>query len=226
MVCKFHAAMKHLHTSSLAVRALLISAAFAFGPAAHADKADRNQPMTITADQQSTVDLLKQTVVFSGNVLISQGTLSIRAERVEVHENAQGFRSAVALGGSGRQASFRQKREGVDEWVEGYADRVEYDGTADTVHFIGHALVRRLRGGAVADELTGDRISYDNVAELFSVQGGASNVSPANPSGRVRAVLTPAPKPASGAGAERGNSSNNGSAAPLRPSGSIGNGKP
>lgn len=214
MVCKFHAAMTHLHTHRWAAGPLLLALALAFAPAARADKADRNQPMTITADQQSTIDLLKQTVVFSGNVLISQGTLSIRAERVEVHENAQGFRSAVALGGGGRQASFRQKREGVNEWVEGYADRVEYDGQADTVHFIGHAQVRRLRGGEPADELTGDRISYDNVAELFSVQGGPSNVSPGNPSGRVRAVLTPAPKPAS-APAER-------DAAPLKPSGSLG----
>jgi lipopolysaccharide export system protein LptA len=214
MVCKFHAAMKHLFTPSRAAQALLLSCALALAPAVRADKADRNQPMNIMADQQSTIDLLKQTVVFSGNVLISQGTLSIRAERVEVHENAQGFRSAVALGGSGRQASFRQKREGVDEWVEGYADRVEYDGTADTVHFIGHAQVRRLRGGAVADELTGDRISYDNVAELFSVQGGPSNVSPGNPSGRVRAVLSPAPK-ASAPQPER-------DAAPLKPSGPLG----
>ncbi|MEW6704463.1 MAG: lipopolysaccharide transport periplasmic protein LptA [Pseudomonadota bacterium] len=206
--------MKHLLTHRLAGRALALALAAALAPAAHADRADRNQPMTITADAQSTIDLLKQTVVFSGNVLISQGTLTIRAERVEVRENAQGFRSATALGSGGRQASFRQKREGLDEYVEGFADRVEYDGQADTVHFIGHAKVRRLRGGTVADELTGDQISYDNVAELFSVQGGPSNVSPGNPSGRVRAVLTPAPKASAPAAPA--------SAAPLKPSGSLG----
>jgi len=214
MACKFHAAMNQLLTPRRGGRALLLSLALAFVPAAWADKADRNQPMTITADQQSTIDLLKQTVVFSGNVLISQGTLAIRAERVEVRESAQGFRSATALGAGGRQASFRQKRDGLDEWVEGYADRVEYDGQADTVHFIGHAKVRRLRGSSVADELTGDRISYDNVAELFSVEGGPTNVSPANPSGRVHAVLTPAPKPASAPAP--------GTTAPLKPSGSLG----
>jgi lipopolysaccharide export system protein LptA len=197
MVCKFHAAMKQAFTTSPLRRAALLLALAAALPAAWADKADRNQPMTITADQQSTIDLLKQIVAFSGNVVISQGTLTIRADRVEVRENAQGFRSATALGGPGRPASFREKREGVDEFVEGFADRVDYDGQADKVHFIGHAQVRRLRGATVADEITGNQISYDNVAEQFSVQGGPSNVSPANPSGRVRAVLSPAEKPAS-----------------------------
>jgi lipopolysaccharide export system protein LptA len=220
MVCKFHAAMNHLLTPRLLGRARWLASALVLLAAAPAwaDKADRNQPMTITADQQSTIDLLKQVVVFSGNVFISQGSLAIHADRVEVRENAQGFRSATALGSNGRQASFRQKREGTDEWVEGFADRVEYDGQADVVHFLGHAQVRRLRGGSVADELTGDRIDYDNVAELFSVQGGPSNVSAGNPSGRVRAVLTPAPKAASGAATPAPAPDT----APLKPSGGLG----
>jgi lipopolysaccharide export system protein LptA len=216
MVCKFHAAMKHLLTHRLPRRWAWLAFLLMAAAPSWADKADRSQPMTITADQQSTIDLLKQTVVFSGNVLISQGTLSIHADRVEVRENAQGFRSATALGSGARQASFRQKREGIDEWVEGFADRVEYDGQADTVHFLGRAQVRRLRAGSVADELTGDRIDYDNVAELFSVQGGPSNVSTGNPSGRVRAVLTPAPKAAPAAPAPAPDT------APLKPSGGLG----
>lgn len=196
MACKFHAAMNHLLTPTLPAAVALALALGAAAPA-WADAADRNQPVTISADQQSTVDLLKQVVTFSGNVIISQGTLAIRADRVEVRETPQGFRSAVALGTPGKPASFRQKREGLDEYVEGSADRIEYDGGADTVHFVGHAKVRRLRGASVADELTGNEITYDNVSEVFSVEGGPSNVTPANPTGRVRAVLTPAPKAAS-----------------------------
>lgn len=215
MVCKFHAAMKHLRTSSLRHVAIAIAVAAAsllLAPAAKAEKADRAQPMTIAADSQSTIDLLKQVVVFNGNVVITQGTLSLHADRVEVRESAEGFRSAVALGSGGRPARFRQKRDGVDEWVEGRADRVEYDGASDKVHFIGHAEVRRLRGATPADELTGDQIDYDNVAELFSVAGGPTNVSPANPSGRVRAVLAPPPQAGSAAPPT----------VPLKPSGSLG----
>ena len=211
MACKFHAAMKHLLTPSVLRAALLLALSGACAPAAWADKADRNQPMTIAADQQSTIDLLKQVVVFSGNVVITQGTLRINADRVEVRETPEGFRTALA---TGNPASFRQKRDGADETIEGYADRVEYDGQADTVHFIGHAKVRRLRGATVADEINGNQISYNNVAEQFSVQGGPTNVSPSNPEGRVRAVLTPrnaASAPATPA-----------SQAPLTPSTSLG----
>ena len=61
-------------------------------------------------------------------------------------------------------------------------------------------MVRRLRGSLVADEITGSVIVWDNTAELFSVQGGTS--TPANPSGRVRAVLSPrADTPAAEGGA-------------------------
>jgi len=160
-------------------------------PAAQAEKADRSQRMTIAADQPSTIDLLKQVVVFNGNVVITQGTLTIHADRVEVRESADGFHTATAIGSTSRPANFRQKRDGLDEYIEGQADRVEYDGRADKVLFIGHAQVRRLRGSAVADEINGSQITYDNAAEVFSVQGGATSASPGNPGGRVRAVLTP-----------------------------------
>ena len=212
MACKFHAAMKHLLTPPHLRAALLLALAGACAPAAWAEKADRNQPMTIAADQQSTIDLLKQVVVFSGNVVITQGTLAIRADRVEVRESPDGFRTAVAIGSP---ASFRQKRDGADEYIEGYADRVEYDGQTDTVHFLGHAKVQRLRGATVADEINGNRISYNNIAEQFSVEGGPTNVSPSNPGGRVRAVLTPRGAAASAPAAPA-------SQAPLAPSTSLG----
>jgi lipopolysaccharide export system protein LptA len=206
--------MTHLLTSSFlraGAAVLLLSAA---AVPAWAEKADRQQPMTIAADEQSTIDLLKQVVVFKGNVQINQGTIAIRAERVEVRQTPEGLYQATASGGAGGNATFRQKRDGMDEYIEGRADRVEYDGRSDQVHFIGHAVVRRLRGATPADEITGDQISYDNVAERFSVQGGASNVTPVNPSGRVRAVLTPRAAASAPAPAE--------AAAPLKPASGIG----
>jgi lipopolysaccharide export system protein LptA len=173
---------------ALGLAALL--AALAAGPA-WGDKADRNQNINISADSQSTLDLLKQVVEFNGNVVITQGTLTIHADRVELRQSPEGFHSASA---TGHPATFSQKREGLNETIQGQADRVDYDGRADTVHFIGHAVVRRMRGGAMADEITGNEISYDNVTEVFAVAGGPSNVSPANPTGRVRAVLSPPPQ--------------------------------
>jgi lipopolysaccharide export system protein LptA len=137
-------------------------------------------------------------VVFNGNVVITQGTMTLRADRVEMREMPDGHRAASAIGSTARPATWRQKRDGVEEVVEGTAERIEFDGRADTLRFVGQGAVRRLRAGVVADEITGALIVWDNLAEVFRVEGGAP--SAANPSGRVRVVLSPrsasAPPPA------------------------------
>jgi lipopolysaccharide export system protein LptA len=162
-----------------------------FALPAQAEKADRLQKMEVESDQPGKVDLQNQIVVFNGNVVVTKGTMVIRANRIEVRESPEGYQYATAVGSSGQLAGFRQKREGVNEFIEGQAERLEYDSKADTIRFINKASVKRLRGTDVADEVTGALITYDNTAELFIVSGGASAATPANPTGRVRAVLTP-----------------------------------
>jgi lipopolysaccharide export system protein LptA len=162
---------------------------------AWAEKADRAKPMVVEADRSGTVDLQRQVLVYSGNVVISQGTLTLRADRIELRESADGYRAATATGIPGKLATWRQRRDGVDETVEGAAERIEFDGHADTLRFIGNSAVRRLRGGTVADEISGGTIVWDNTSEVFRVEGGAT--SAVNPTGRVRAILSPRVTPAS-----------------------------
>ncbi len=159
------------------------------GAAAWAEKADRSRPMTLESDQPCTVSLLKQTSVCSGNVVISQGTLQIRADKLELRETPEGYQMALATGTAAKPATYRQKRDGADETVEGQAQRIDYDSRAGTLRFEGAAVVRRLRGTAVADEIQGQQILWDSTAESFNVRGGAATAS--NPGGRVRAVITP-----------------------------------
>jgi len=180
-------------------------------PAA-AERADRTKPLTMEADRPCTVDLVRQVSVCSGNVVIAQGTLVIRADRIELRETTDGYRAATALGTPSKPAVYRQRRDGGQEELEGSAERVEYDARTDTLRFIGNAQVKRLRGSVAAEDIQGSVIVWDNAAELFSVQGGAA--TPGNPSGRVRAVLSPRGDPASAASAVPG--------APLQPSISIG----
>jgi lipopolysaccharide export system protein LptA len=173
---------------SAPLRAAVLAAAL-LAAGAHAERADRTKQMVIEADRPGTVDLQRNVVVFNGNVAITQGTMVIRADRVELRETPDGYRAATAIGTADQPASYRQKRDGVEETVEGVADRIEYDGRADKLRFVGHGAVRRLRAGAVADEITGALITWDANAEVFSVEGGAA--TPTNPGGRVRAVLSP-----------------------------------
>jgi lipopolysaccharide export system protein LptA len=154
-----------------------------------AEKADRSKPMTLESDQPCVVNLLKNTSSCSGNVVITQGTLVLRADRVELRETPEGYQFASAIGADGKPAQYRQKRDAVDEHVEGTAQRIDYDSRANTLRFEGKATARRLRGGVTADEIHGQVILWDNTAEMFNVQGGVA--TDGNPGGRVRAVLAP-----------------------------------
>jgi lipopolysaccharide export system protein LptA len=86
-----------------------------------AEKADRFKELTVEADQSSSGDLLNQVFVFNGNVVVTKGTMIIRAQRIEVRESPDGYRSAVAIGSPSQHATFRQKRDAPDEWIEGDA---------------------------------------------------------------------------------------------------------
>ena len=168
---------------------LLAGGALCAATPSQAEKADRSKPMVVEADRDAVLVLQRQVLVYTGNVVISQGTMILRAERLEMRTLADGYRAASALGSAAKPATWRQRRDGVDESVEGSADRIEFDGRADTLRFIGNGSVRRLRAGVVADEITGATIVWDNTSEVFKVEGGAG--TPANPTGRVRAVLSP-----------------------------------
>ena len=185
--------MKTLLPSTVLRAAVSVALCWMAAAPAQAEKADRSKPIVVEADRDGVLDLQRRIVTYAGNAVVTQGTMVLRAERIEMRETADGYRAASAIGTANKQASWRQKRDGVDEVVEGVADRIEFDGRADTLRFVGNGAVRRLRGGQVADEITGGAIVWDNAAEVFRVEGGAATA--ANPSGRVRAVLSPRPDP-------------------------------
>ncbi len=174
--------MKHIYPLLL----LSLTIAFAFGPA-RAERADRGKPMNVEADALR-YDELKQTSVFTGRVVLTKGTIVIRGARVDVRQDADGFQYGVVTAEPGKLAFFRQKREGVDEFIEGEGETIEYDGKADRVKFVRRAEMRRFRGATLADELTGSLIVYDNATDVFTVDGGPASTAPG---GRVRAVLAP-----------------------------------
>ena len=149
----------------------------------HAERADRDKPVNLEADRV-TLDDAKQIATFEGNVVLTQGTLTLRGDRVIVQQDAQGFKHGAAYG---KPASFRQKREGNDEYIDGYAERIEYDRKADKVEMFTRAHLKKSH-----DEVQGNYISYDVATEFFRVIGGGKQAAtPGNPEGRVRAVIQP-----------------------------------
>ncbi|HRP28608.1 MAG TPA: lipopolysaccharide transport periplasmic protein LptA [Burkholderiaceae bacterium] len=170
--------------------ALVLLACVLLDSPVRAEKADRDKPLNIEADS-GRYDDLKQIGSFTGNVVVTKGTLTMRAAKIEIRQSPDGYQYGVATALPGQLATFSQKRDGVDETIRGEAERIEYDGKADTVRLVDRAVIRRYRGETLADETAGSLIAYDNRSEVFSVTGGPAAVTPSNPSGRVRATLAP-----------------------------------
>jgi len=149
----------------------------------YAEKADRDKPINLEADSV-TLDDIKKISVYQGNVILSQGTMLLRADRVEVKQDPQGGLQTVQA--SGRPVSFRQKLDGSEDYIEGFAQRIEFSNATGQLELTGQAQLRRGQ-----DELRGARISYNANTEFFKVSGQADAQTPA---GRVRAVIRPRPK--------------------------------
>ena len=177
------------------VRVLMLVLALAgFASLAQAEQADRSKPMNIEADNMRYDDL-KQTSVFTGNVVVNKGTIQIRGTRIDVRQDPEGYQYGVVTAEPGKLAYFKQKRNsGTDEWIEGEGEVIEYDSRADNVKFIRRAVMRRLIGATPNDESSGPLIVYDQSNDTFTVNGSSlppnAGVS-TQASGRVKAILTP-----------------------------------
>ncbi len=89
-----------------------------------------------------------------------------------------------------RPISSRNARA-IDEYIEGTAERLEYDGKADKMQMFTNAEIHK-----GIDEVKGDYISYDANTEFYQVVAGDSVKTALNPRGRVRATIQPPKKAA------------------------------
>jgi len=180
------ASRRHAQRQMLATRLWLILAlAVCTGASisAYAERADRDIPVNVEADSVE-IDDQKKKAIFVGNVVLTQGTLMLKADRIVVTQGESGFQSGIAYG---KPAYFRQKREGSDDFIEGEAERLEYDGEAEKVELFSNAKLKR--GG---DEVRGAYISYSALTEFFEVNSGdGSAAAPGSPRARVRAIIQP-----------------------------------
>ena len=160
--------------------------------AAYAETADKTKPISFTSDG-GEVNYEKKTGVLTGNVVITQGTLTIRADRINFKQNADNSLSATAFG---NPISFRQKRDDAEGYYEGWAQRAEYDGTKEQLELFDNAILRR-----GTDEIRSNYITYNSKTELFKAEGRpATSPIPgeAGRSDRVRGTFQPKDSPAPG----------------------------
>ncbi len=169
--------------------ALLCAALASYTPASCAERADRDKTMHLEANRVS-IDDANQVSTFEGNVQFIQGTMTIYADKVVVTQSKDGFMHGTA---TGQPATFRQKREGFDEYAEGDAERIEYDTRNETLDLFGHAHLKRGE-----DEVHGEHIIYNSKTAIFQVSseparqmGPSGKPADAQGKGRVGAIIQP-----------------------------------
>jgi len=172
-----------LISSTIAAALLLVNA-----PAV-AEKADRLKPTNIEA-KRGTIDEANKVRTMEGDVILVQGTMRITAEKMVVKEDATGNISAQAFGPSAGQITFRQKREGFSDFVDGVANRAEFDDKANTLKLFGRA--RLTSAGDVAE---GEYIYFNTATEVYAIRNSAADDKPGvvqpDAPGRVKITIQP-----------------------------------
>ncbi len=156
---------------------------------AYAEKNDANQPINVEADQFHH-DNLKKIQTISGNVILTRGTLSMKAGNMILKEDAQGNQFATLFAAPGGLATFRQRRDGGDFWVEGQAERIEYDSKIELIKLFSKAKLKRLDGTKPTEVVDGEYISYDGRTEFFNVNNTPTSESKPG-AGRIKIVIQP-----------------------------------
>jgi lipopolysaccharide export system protein LptA len=179
---------------------LVMSALLFFSfQSAQAERSDRERPVNIEA-AHAVKDDLKQTQVFTGDVVLTKGSIIIRADQLTLRQDPEGYQYATAVTGqAGKLVYFRQKREGLDQYIEGQAERIEYAEKSDKIKLFNHAIVKRLEASKPADEIRGDTIDYDSRTEVYTAQSdgpGNSSTTTSQSDGRVHVVIQPRIAPA------------------------------
>lgn len=164
---------------------LLVAASCAF-----AEKADKDKPTQLEASRMSS-DQTRRMNIFEGNVVLTKGTMVVRADKIVVRQDAEGYQTSIATGAPVR---FRQRQDPKDPkdgkegkeagWVDGEALRIEIDDRKSTIELFEKARVTR-----DGDEVLGNYIFVDQRSDFFSVSSGKDSGKEAP--GRVRATIQP-----------------------------------
>lgn len=146
---------------------------------------ERSLPLHVEADHAVYTDVT-QTSVFTGRVILTQGSMKIEADHVETIVDPEGFQYATATMDDNSLVHFEQKRQGTDEILKAQGQKLIFDGKQNLVVFSKQAQMRRLTPkGQLIDKLDSDELVYNQLTEVFE-----SRALP-NGTGRSRAIITP-----------------------------------
>ena len=152
----------------------------------YAEPPDREQPINIRSNSMS-YDHTTRINLFQGEVVLTQGTLLLETDNLQVKEDGEGYQYGTATQGGKKLAYFRKKRALSNEYVEGWGEKIQYDTRNEKLDIIGQARLRRGQ-----DEVHGYVINYDVKTEFYTVQSNQQQCLGENANQcRARAVIIP-----------------------------------
>ena len=143
--------------------AFMIGVAILCSTNALADKQDSNQPMKLRSER-ATLDDYKKTYDYLGSVHMTQGTRVLTADRLLIKQDAAGFHQNTAFGSAEKLAHIKQRESQNKGWMEGWAQRIEYDDRTDKFYFYDQARIKTTN-----DDAQGEVIIYDNLTERYQI---------------------------------------------------------
>ncbi|WP_269531264.1 lipopolysaccharide transport periplasmic protein LptA [Chitinimonas sp. BJYL2] len=170
----------------LSAKRLLSTLLLVLPAMAAAELADGYKPIEVDAGR-ATQDQKSGQAVLEGGVKITQGTLTLEADRAVMQETAGGDHTVQA---TGKPVKFKQRLESKLAWLDAHADKLDYDSKTGEVKLMGNAWLKRGE-----DEISGNRITYNSVTEKYAAEGSPPDASS---DGRVRMVIQSKKKPAEG----------------------------
>ena len=153
-------------TNTLSLKLALAGSLLAASLPALALTGDTDQPIHIESDQQS-LDMQGNIVTFTGNVIVTQGSIKINADKVVVTRPG-GEKGKEVIDGYGNPATFYQMQDNGKP-VKGHAAKMHYELQSDFVVLTGNAYLEQ-----VDSNIKGDKITYlvkEQKMQAFSEKG-------------------------------------------------------
>ncbi len=145
-------------------------------PLSFALPSDANQPINIESDRAERNDK-KGTTVYEGSVVIIQGTIKIRADKVTVYTDNNQVSRIVCIG---KPAHYQQQPKPQQGLILASGNTIEYHLAADRIDLLENASLEQ--NGTI---ITGGKINYDLKAEIVKASSGA------DPKKRIQMVIPP-----------------------------------
>ncbi|MEO6172143.1 MAG: lipopolysaccharide transport periplasmic protein LptA [Arenimonas sp.] len=151
-----------------AVSLILLAATLALSPIAFGKSSDRNQPMDVQADNTDAMMQDESDSTLNGNVIITQGTLEIKADRAVIHRS-KGDIDKVTMTGS--PVVMKQIND-TGEPMNAQAATIVYTLSSDLILLHGNVIIEQPRGS-----MRGENVKYDLKTGRLNGGGDGSRVS-------------------------------------------------